>query len=135
MFSKQAVLALFLAGSQAQEAGIPIPPIPASAKTAEKIVEGLLKGTIDEEQFTNINTCLKDGSTVVNGVEEVIGDFKAGGISNIIKGIQDFGVVLGELQTSAGDCVKSKKDIQKLEEMAAIFKQPQQLAIQVMKDV
>jgi hypothetical protein len=41
----------------------------------------------------------------------MVGDFKAGGVSNIIAGVQELGVVLGEAQTTAGACIKSKQDI------------------------
>jgi hypothetical protein len=47
MYSKQAILALFLAGTSANQTKIPVPHIPAEAKIIGEFVAGLLKGTID----------------------------------------------------------------------------------------
>ena len=136
MFSKQSVLALFLAGASTYELNqIPNFPqgIPDSAKD---VLKGFLKGALDEEKFTDLDTCVKDGENVLAGVLEAIKDFKAGGIANIVKAVQELGAVMGEAKHAIADCEQaSETDLKRIEEMAALFKHPKDLIIEVTKHV
>lgn len=135
MFSKKTVLALFLSSASAYELkDIPNYPqgIPEEAKD---VLKGFLKGAIAEEKFDDLGTCVKDGENVFAGIKEAITTFKAGGIVNMIKAIKELGAVMGEAKHAIEDCEKAETtDLKRLEEMAALFKHPKDLVIEVMKN-
>jgi len=53
----------------------------------EAIVEGVLRGALHAEGFDDINKCITDAERVFTDAEHAFTDFKAGGTSNVIKGL------------------------------------------------
>ena len=46
-----------------------------------------MKGALHAEGFDDINSCIADAETVFNDAEIAVQDFKAGGATNVIKGL------------------------------------------------
>ena len=127
MFSKKLATALLVGNASAAQA--------VDAKTVELLVTGLLQGAIDAEGFGDITTCIKDGGKVVEDAELVVADFKQGTTTSYIAGVGELGTLFSDLAAAAQGCAATKQDLQKIEDMAALFKSPKDLAIQVYKDL
>jgi len=130
MFTKQAVLALFLSGSSAK-----VSVEPSSLGDAQELIVGVLKGAIDQEHLQNLSHCVTDGGNVMKDVNVAVEHMKAGGVKNILALVKDISAIFTQVKSASEDCVAAESDLQKLEEMAAIFKSPRQLAINVINDI
>ena len=64
MYTKPAVLALLLAGTNAELTKL------------EQIVGGILKGALEAEGFTDIIQCFKDGENLFKDSETAVADFE-----------------------------------------------------------
>ena len=101
----------------------------------EQIVGGVLKGALHAEGFDDINSCIADAETVFNDAEVAVQDFKAGGATNVIKGLQEVGQILQAVQSGMKDCSSIKADWNKLESMVKAFSNPTSFAYHVGKDL
>ena len=101
----------------------------------EEIVGGILKGALHAEGFDDINSCIADAELVFNDAEIAVTDFKAGGATNVIKGLQEVGQILQVVQSGMKDCSNIKADWSKLEGMVQAFSNPTSFAYHVGKDL
>lgn len=60
----------------------------------EEIVGGILKGALHAEGFDDINKCIADAEDIFIDADHAVNDFKAGGATNVIKGLQEIGNIL-----------------------------------------
>lgn len=60
---------------------------------------------------------------------------KQGTTTSYIQAIGELGTTFSDLSAAAQACVKTKQDLQKIEDMAALFKSPKDLVIQVATDL
>lgn len=65
-----------------------------------QIVEGFLKGTVDAEGFTDIETCIGDGEVIIEDVESAVGHFEKKSISDMIAGVKDIANAIKKIQVS-----------------------------------
>ena len=101
----------------------------------EEIVGGVLKGALHAEGFDDINSCIGDAETVFKDAETAVQDFKAGGATNVIKGLQEVGQILQVVQSGMKDCSNIKADWSRLEGMVKAFSNPTSFAYHVGKDL
>ena len=76
----------------------------------EQIVDGVLRGAINAEGFTDIAKCLDDVEHVLGDAQTAVTDFKKGGASNVIDGLKAVGDLLQTVKTGMSDCTATKGD-------------------------
>jgi hypothetical protein len=99
------------------------------------MVGGMLKGAIDAEGFTDINSCIADAEVIFKDAEEAVKDFESKDVSKIIDGVKKVADILSEVQKGMSDCSHLKADWEKLAKMAAVFSSPTTFAYHVGKDL
>lgn len=104
-------------------------------KMLEEIVGGILKGAIDAEGFTDINSCIKDAETVFADAKLAIDDFKKKDVSDVIAGIKEVAELMKVVKNGMQDCSSIKADWEKLVKMISIFDSPTSFAYHVGKDL
>lgn len=104
-------------------------------KKLEGIVGGILKGALDAEGFSDINTCIADAEHIFADAEDAIKDFESKDTAKIIDGVKKIADILQTVQKGMSDCSQLKADWAKLEKMAAIFSSPTAFAYHVGKDL
>ena len=104
-------------------------------KELEQILGGLMFGFVQEDDLTNIQTCLKDAQTIDEEITEAVKDFEKKDLTDIIKGIQELGVVAKQFSGDMKDCEGMKADVARVEEWAKIFTQPKVLIPTLLKNV
>jgi hypothetical protein len=98
------------------------------------VVEGVLMGALDAE-FQDIEHCIQDGEKVIVDVEHAYKHLKSKDIKNVIAGLKDIGDGLMAIKKAMTDCKDIQKDWKKLEEMAAVFSNPDSAAVHIGKDL
>ena len=104
-------------------------------KQLEEIVGGFLKGAIDAEGFTDIDSCIKDAETVFGDAKVAGADFKEGGAAGAISGLKEIADMMKVVQSGMKDCSSIKADWEKLVKMISIFDSPTSFAYHVGKDL
>ena len=104
-------------------------------KEVEQIIGGLMYGFVQEDDLTNIELCLKDAQTVDEELTEAIQDFEKKDLKDLIKGVQEIGVVVKQLSTDLTDCEGIKADVARIEKWAEIFTKPLVLVPTLVKNV
>ena len=104
-------------------------------KQLEEIVGGFLKGAIDAEGFTDIDSCIKDAETVFGDAKVAVADFKKGGAAGAISGLKEIADMMKVVQSGMKDCSSIKADWEKLVKMISIFDSPTSFAYHVGKDL
>ena len=104
-------------------------------KQLEEIVGGFLKGAIDAEGFTDIDSCIKDAETVFGDAKTAVADFKKGDAAGAIAGIKELADMMKVVQSGMKDCSSIKADWEKLVKMVSIFDSPSSFAYHVGKDL
>ena len=104
-------------------------------KKLEQIVGGLLKGAIDAEGFTDIESCIKDAEEVFEDAETAIKDFEKKDVASVIAGIKEIAEMMKVVQSGMKDCSSIKADWEKLMKMIAVFDSPTSFAYHVGKDL
>jgi len=99
------------------------------------MVGGMLKGAIDAEGFSDINSCIADAEVIFKDAEEAVKDFESKDVSKIIDGVKKVADILSEVQKGMSDCSHLKADWEKLAKMAAVFSSPTTFAYHVGKDL
>ena len=100
-----------------------------------QIVEGFLKGTVDAEGFSDIETCIGDGEVIIEDVESAVGHFEKKSISDMIAGVKDIANAIKKIQVSMKDCSNTKADWDKLKKISESFKNPVSFAYHVGGDI
>ena len=101
----------------------------------EQIVQGVLKGAVDTEGFTDIAKCLADVEHVLGDAQSAVIDFKKGGASNVIAGLKEIGDLLQTVKTGMADCSSTTADWERLEALAKTISSPKSFAYHVGKDL
>ena len=101
----------------------------------EQFVAGVVFGLIQKDDLAQIQTCLKDAQGLETEIEEVIGDFSKGDLTDILKGVELVGKVIQELPADLGDCEGMKADVARIEAWAAIFSNPTKLVQTLLTNV
>ena len=104
-------------------------------KEVEQIVGGLLQGFVNDDHLDSVELCLKDAQTLDEEITEAVTDFTKKDLTDIIKGIQELGVVAGQFSGDLKDCEGMKADAARVEAWAAIFTQPKVLVPTLIKNV
>ena len=120
--------ALLLATSQANA-------MPADAKKdVLHVVEGVLMGALDAE-FPDLEHCIQDGEKFYHDVENAYKHLKSKNVKQVIEGLKDIGDGLMTIKKAMSDCKGIKKDWAKLEEMAAVYSNPESAVVHIGKDL
>lgn len=100
-----------------------------------QIIEGILVGALNAEGLSNIENCIKDSRIVFDDVEEAVQDFEKKTAAGSTAGLAKVGDAVMEIKTMMSVCPGVEVDVQKLEKMAKIFKNPKTFAYHVGKDL
>ena len=95
-----------------------------------EFVGGLLEGLVSDNHLTEIQTCVTDSEGVVNDVEALVADLKAG---KKIKAAMAAKKLVGEFPTALKDCEGMGDDLKAIENWAKIFASPKTLVETVSK--
>ena len=101
----------------------------------EKFLAGTIYGLIQVDDLTKIQTCLKDAQNLGNEIQEAVADFEKGDVQDIIAGVTVFGKIFQELPTDLGDCKGMQDDINRIEQWAPIFNDPQALVMKLVQNL
>ena len=101
-----------------------------SLKPELDFVGGLLAGLVQDNHLTEISTCVTDSESVVNDVEKLVSDIKAG---NKIKAAMVAKRLVGELPTTLSACEGMGDDLKAIENWAKIFASPKVLVEDISK--
>ena len=104
-------------------------------KKMEVIVEGILKGALDAEGFTDITHCIQDVEHVIQDAQAAVTDFQKKDVQDIIAGVKEVADLLKTVKVGMKDCSSLRADWQKLEQMVEIFDSPTSFAYHVGKDL
>ena len=104
-------------------------------KKMEVIVEGILRGALDAEGFTDITHCIQDVEHVVQDAQAAYTDFSKKDVQDIINGVKEVADLLKTVKQGMSDCSSLKADWAKLEKMVEIFESPTSFAYHVGKDL
>jgi len=101
-----------------------------NVKAPIEFVAGMLDGLVGENHLVEITTCATDGETLLDDVEGLLADLKAGkmiGAARLAK------KVASEFHTTLSACESMGDDLKALEQWATVFEQPKSLAEDVAK--
>lgn len=99
------------------------------------ITEGVLKGALDAEGFTDIEHCIQDVETFVSDAETAIEDFEKKSAEGVIDGLKEVAEMYKVIQKGMSDCTKGKADWKKFAAMISSFNSPASFAYHVGKDL
>ena len=93
----------------------PLEGLAMSAGDVEQFVSGLIFGLIQKNDLQKIQQCLTDADSIADKLTNVIAEFKAGDVADIIKAIGDIGGIIEGLPNDLQDCKDMQPDIQRIE--------------------
>lgn len=93
----------------------PLEGLAMSAGDVEQFVSGLIFGLIQKNDLQKIQQCLSDADSIADKLTNVIAEFKAGDVADIIKAIGDIGGIIEGLPNDLQDCKDMQPDIQRIE--------------------
>ena len=99
------------------------------------ITEGILKGALDAEGFSDIEHCIQDGEKLVQDAEAAYKDFSKHSVSDIINGLKEVADAVRVIKAGMKDCSSMKADWAKLDAMAKNFESPTSLAWHIARDL
>ena len=103
---------------------------------AEQIATGLLRGTIQAEGFKDFAACATNVQDIANDAKTAVQDFKKGGASNIMSGLESMADMLLWARNAGVVCnPKTSADWAKIEAMAAELKNPKTFIYKIGKDL
>ena len=94
----------------------------------EEFLAGMIQGLIEEDDFTKIQKCLTDATTLEGELEAAIADFEKKDLADILAGVKIIGNIFTELPADLGHCQDMQADLDRIEAWAAIFQNPTALA-------
>ena len=98
-------------------------------------IAGLIDGLVEGNHFDQIEHCLKDTETLASEATIAIDDFKKKDLEDILKGVEEIGLILQQLPDDTTDCVAMKPEIDRIVKWSDIFKHPAQLIQKVLVNV
>ena len=102
---------------------------------AEEFVAGVMYGLIQKDDLPEIQKCLTNGEKLEVEITNALSDFSKGDIQDMIKAVQEFGMIIQELPQDLQDCENIEDDVKKIETWAAIFANPVTLVTTLTKNL
>ena len=112
----------------------PIPKLPFSPMDVKMFVDGMLQVLIHRNDFTEIDHCFKDTTTIEKQLAQAVQDFEKKDVPDILAGVQVMGEILQEIPVQLGHCDGMQKDMARITAWADIFKHPMTLIPKVTKN-
>lgn len=94
-----------------------------------------MTGAINAEHLDDIEKCITDFEHIYQEAGVAVDDFEKGGAANVIAGLSALGHTFLDLESGFKDCASSKTDLEKLEQMAEILRNPTEFVYHVGKDL
>ena len=91
---------------------------------AEEFVAGIMYGLIEKDDLPEIQKCLTNAETLEVEITNALSDFSKGDIQDMIKAVQEFGVIIGQLPEDLSECEAIGDDVAKIEAWAKVFANP-----------
>jgi hypothetical protein len=108
----------------------------SASNTALDVVKGFLNGAVQEEKFTDLEKAVTDAQPVYDDVVKALKDIQSGSAADMIEAVALLGKAMEASKKVVADWDAAKTtDIARLEEMAALFKNPKDLEVKVMTDI
>jgi hypothetical protein len=85
---------------------------------APKFAAGLVFGMVEENQLAEIETCAKDGHSMIPAIEAAIKDLESG---DWVKGVEDILALVHDVKTLLSDCHNMDDNIAAIEAWASLF--------------
>lgn len=73
--------------------------------------------------------------TIFKEADIAVTDFEKGGLTNVVAGIKELGMIFQNVETDMADCSKAKEDWPRLKALAEVFKNPKTFVYHVGKDL
>ena len=99
-----------------------------------EFIGGVLDGLIQDEDFSNINQCVNDGTSIGYIIDDAFTHFEKGDSQDIVRGLQIIGSIMANLPDTLKDCQLAQKDLDRIEKWAQIFKNPTNLTETIVKN-
>ena len=100
---------------------------------APEFIAGFVYGMTGDNHLTEIEACATGGELMFSEIETGIADIKKGGWDNDLQAALQFGIVALQVPQALKTCKNMGDDIAAIEQWAAIFKNPSELAATVTK--
>ena len=100
---------------------------------AADFVAGFVFGMTADNHLTEVETCFTGGELMYHEVETGIADIKTGGWNEDVQAALEFGLVALQVPAALKTCKGMTDDVNAIEQWAAIFKNPTELAKTVSK--
>jgi len=100
---------------------------------AADFVAGFVFGMTADNHLTEIETCFTGGELMYHEIEAGIADIKKGGWNEDVQAALEFGLVALQVPGALKTCKGMTDDLTAIEQWAAIFKNPTELAATVSK--
>ena len=113
----------------------PLEGLAMSAGDVEQFVAGLVFGLIQKNDLAKIQQCLTDADSIADQITNVIAEFKAGDVADIIKAVGDIGGIIQNLPNDLADCKDMQGDVSRIEKWGEIFAHPSQLISTITQQV
>ena len=91
---------------------------------AEEFVAGIMFGLIQKDDLPEIQKCLSNTEKLEVEITNALSDFSKGDIADMIKAVQEFGVIIDELPKDLAECEAIQDDVAKIEKWAEVFANP-----------
>ena len=91
---------------------------------AEEFIAGIMNGLIQKDDLPEIQKCLANTEVLEVEITNALADFSKGDIQAVIKAVQEFGVIIGQLPGDLAECKNISDDLVKVKTWAKIFAHP-----------
>ena len=100
-----------------------------------KFVAGMVMGIIHKNDMSEIEKCFAGSTDLTNAIIQAVKDFSSGGMTGILAGLKDIGVIVMLMPDAFSHCTNISDDLTKLKKWAAIFTHPADLASTIAKNL
>ena len=100
-----------------------------------QITEGVLKGALEAEGFTDIESCIQDVESFVSDSHKAISDFEKKSAKGVIDGLKEVAQMYKVAKDGMHECSKGKADWDKLDAMIKEWSSPWSFAYHVGHDL
>ena len=92
-----------------------------------EFMEGLFSGLIQDDGLNNLQSCVKDASTLEKVEKALVADYEAHDLLGLCNGVKLIWKTGHQLEGDIADCKAVKSDVQRIEEWTHIFDSPKEL--------
>ena len=89
-----------------------------------KITAGMIEGVVHKDDLNVLQNCFQDADSLTGDFQQMVTDFKTGGVSGLSNGIQVMAKILQELPNDLQTCQSIEDDLTKMGQWAEIFVHP-----------